>query len=67
MSGVRPFIRSSVLVNLDYAPYSDNYKSESDDIWTILYIITICVLGLLCCRAGHVGSFSIDVTLLSPE
>jgi hypothetical protein len=26
-SFVRSFIRPSVLVNLDYAPYPDNYKS----------------------------------------
>jgi hypothetical protein len=33
--------------------------------WTILYIITIFVLVLLCCKVGHFSSFSIDVTLFS--
>ena len=35
--------------------------------WTILYIITIFVLVLLCCKVVHFSSFSIDVTLLSLE
>ena len=35
--------------------------------WTILYITTIFVLVLLCCKVGHFSSFNIDVTLLSLE
>ena len=34
---------------------------------TILYIITIFVLVLLCCKVGHFSSFRIDVALLSLE
>ena len=29
----RPFVRPSLLT-FDYVPYPDNYKSQSDDIWT---------------------------------
>jgi len=35
--------------------------------WIFLYITTIFVLVLLCCKVGNVSSFSIDVALLSLE